>query len=299
MYPILALGIITGLGYLLIHSIFGDEAKAASSPTPDDLAPLRRQALGLLKYINAGGRDRARISAYQRTLGVPTSGIPDAASESRIEELLGYDVSWKPMGKKVTARTFGPAKGVVPTGREEITRTPAKLTPAVPAEKATATGPLAEIIKSLEQPPRPPALKPPKKASVRAAPASSSPRALPAQTQTQSEADNVSAARELDSYLRNGGLEKPRIKQLQARMGFIAADGIAGNETRQRAEALLGAKVNWPAIMAAEDLHIYYTKGGRAKRDISDFQKLMGVTADGLIGPVTKARYKAMTGKVW
>ena len=111
----------------------------------------------------------------------------------------------------------------------------------------------------------------------------------------------ISAANNLDAYLRTGAFDRTRVKQYQAAMGNISADGVAGPKTEARAEQLLNKDVKWPGIEAGRALYDYYVKKkGRDKNTIKKYQKAMGeLTVDGIVGSKTKARTKSLTGINW
>lgn len=114
-------------------------------------------------------------------------------------------------------------------------------------------------------------------------------------TQTQRK-----AAQALDTYLRGGGLERGIVKAHQRNMGGLTVDGVPGPLTEKRANAILARTVSWPHIEAAKSLYKYYRDGGRSKSSIKNYQRKMGeITVDGLVGPQTKKRVRAITNINW
>lgn len=132
------------------------------------------------------------------------------------------------------------------------------------------------------------------------------------------------AAITLRDYYNGGGRSVPVIRGHQGVMGGIAADGSVGPQTRGRARAL---GVDWPepsgtgtpytlptvapgsipttpvetglAQGAAQRVRDYYQGGGRDRATIQQAQWAMGgITADGLVGPQTRARARAL-GVSW
>lgn len=262
-------------------------ALAKSEPAID----LRMYARGLLNYVNRGGKKMTTIRKYQGKIGAKRTGIPDSQTEKKVEAILGYDVSWKPTKKRVPAKVFTRKKARV----SPVRRTKAK---AKPVSKKPS-GPLEAILESLAKQKPMADTAPPKRAQTE------KPKLLPATTRLpkftqipKALPDSVVAASSLDAYLRNGGMDRTRIKDYQRRMGTLSIDGIPGPKTKARAESLLSRVVSWPANNAAEDLRLYYRQGNRNRTKIKAFQNAMGeLTVDGLVGPATKRRYKQLTGK--
>lgn len=310
MIPLLLVGGFTALAYIFVHS-WGQLTGLQPSDIPStttETPSLRFLSLGFLKYINAGGSDETRIAAYQKAIGAPVTGDPDEASEKRIEQILGYNVSWRPTKKKVHSKIYKRKKlkpktksSVATAPKTAIVKMPrtASVSRARPIAKTQPKGPLQDILSKLLAPKT--KAKPPKKTTakpitriIRTAPKS----AIPA---IATESDDRQAAKQLDEYLRSGGLDRSIVKSYQSRMGGLVVDGVAGPKTKARAESLLGRTVYWPANDAADQLHTYYViSKGRDKATIKKYQTQMGELAvDGSVGPKTKTRYKSLTGKAW
>jgi len=148
------------------------------------------------------------------------------------------------------------------------------------------------------------------------------PTSLPTSAQGQDMART--AATNLRSYYNGGGRSVPVIQGFQGAMGGITADGLVGPQTRGRARSL---GVDWPepsstgtpgtlptvapgslpstpietglAQGAAQRIRDYYIGGGRDRAIIQQGQWAMGgITADGLVGPQTRARARAL-GVAW
>lgn len=304
MNPLLLLLPILGLGAYALSVA----SKAAAQTKPEEKKPeekkvdkdvaKRKYAQRLLSYVNGGGTSKSKIKYYQHRIGAKTTGKPDSQTEKKIEQLLGYDVSWKPKKKVVKPKVY--------TAAERPTVTAPKPKPVTPVRES---GPLEQILSTLTK-------KAPTKVStptpVKVAPVKKpqpiTPKQLPATTTRAPQftsipaavPDSVIAATALDSYLRSGGLNRTRVKDYQRRMGGLAIDGIPGPKTKARAETLLHRSVSWPAQNAAADLRTYYRGGGRDRTKIKAFQNAMGeLTVDGLVGSKTKARYKTLTGKTF
>lgn len=283
-----------GLGILAL-AMKSNTAKAkqeTQTKSPSDESQtidLRMYARGLLNYVNRGGKKMTTIRKYQGKIGAKRTGIPDSQTEKKVEAILGYGVSWKPTNKQVSAKVFTRKKARVSPGRQSK---------AKPVSKKP-TGPLEAILESLaKQKPLADTARP-KRAQTE------KPKLLPANTRLpkftqipKALPDSVVAASSLDAYLRNGGMDRNRVKDYQRRMGNLSIDGIPGPNTKARAESLLSRVMSWPANNAAEDLRLYYRQGGRNRTKIKAFQNAMGeLTVDGLVGPATKRRYKQLTGK--
>lgn len=303
MNPLLLLLPILGLGAYALS--VASKASAQTKPKEkkpeekkvDKDAAKRKHASRLLSYVNGGGISKSKIKYYQRRIGAKATGKPDTQTEKRIEQLLGYDVSWKPKKKVVKPKVFTLAK------------TPAVTAPKPkPVKTVRKSGPLEQILSTLTK-------KAPAKVSptpVKVAPVKKpqpvTPKRLPATTTRTPQftsipaavPDSVIAATAIDSYLRSGGLDRTRVKDYQRRMGGLAIDGIPGPKTKARAETLLHRSVSWPAQNAAADLRTYYRGGGRDRTKIKAFQNAMGeLSVDGLVGSKTKTRYRTLTGKTW
>lgn len=263
----------------------------------EDSEKKRRYAQQLLSYVNKGGTNKNKIKSYQKKIGAKRTGKPDSQTEKKIEQILGYDVSWKPKKKVVKPKVFTSAKTEVTAPK--VTTTPVR-----------ELGPLEQIMTALAGKKAP--IKVAKPTTVKAAPAKklqpTKPKLLPATTTRAPQftsipaavPDSVIAAGALDSYLRSGGLVRARVKEYQRRMGNLATDGIPGPKTKARAGTLLHRSISWPAQNAAADLRTYYRGGGRDRTKIKAFQNAMGeLTVDGLVGKKTKARYRTLTGKTW
>jgi hypothetical protein len=240
---------------------------------------------------------KSKIKYYQRKIGAKTTGKPDSQTEKKIEQILGYDVSWLPKKKVVKPKVFTPAK------KPAVTAPKPK-----PATTVRESGPLEQILSTLTKAPVKASTPTPVKAAPAKKPQPVTPKLLPATTTRAPQftsipaavPDSVIAATALDSYARSGGLDRTRIKDYQRRMGGLAIDGIPGPKTKARAETLLHRSISWPAQNAAEDLRTYYRGGGRDRTKIKAFQLAMGeLTVDGLVGSKTKGRYKTLTGKTW
>lgn len=262
------------------------KAKKSTSSVDKKSQAIRKHAQDLLNYVNQGGTNKKYIRRKQQKIGAERTGKPDSQTEKKIEEILGYDVSWRPKRKIVSPKLFTETKQKTSSSAVKI---------------PTESGPLEEIIKSLAQP------EPKKVTSVRKSSQTVKPKLLPATIKVPTEKiptvtlpDSVIAAQAIDVYLRNGGLDRTRVKDYQRRMGSLAIDGVPGPKTKARVENLLHRTVQWPAQTAAEDLRIYYRKGGRNRTKIKAYQNSMGeLTVDGLVGPATKKRYKSLTGKTF
>lgn len=294
MIPLLLLG-IGGLGLLALSRGTAketEEKKTVSTIKIDDEKDekQRRAALALLNYVNQkNGRNSKKIKAYQRAIGARKTGKPDAQTEKKVEAILGYNITWKPARKIVRPKVF----------TQPTTKTVEK-----------KAGPLEQILSSLAGKPIAPkkVVRPTAKAVPSKPPTESSPKSL---TQTIKKIpsssdvsltvpDSVKSAAALDDYLRSGGFDRTRVKDYQRRMGGISIDGVPGPKTKARAESLLHRQVTWPGQSAAVDLRDYYRSGGRDKTKIKAFQNAMGeLKVDGLVGPATKKRYKALTGNIF
>jgi hypothetical protein len=127
----------------------------------------------------------------------------------------------------------------------------------------------------------------------------------------------LQAARDLVAYVQAGGRDRMTVSQWQRVLG-LDPDGIMGGVTERRAETVLAKPITWPkdltpagaapvpanATEAANDLHAYVTVfGGTRKSRIEVYQRAMGVDLSaggaGNVGPKTKAKYAALTGKEW
>jgi murein L,D-transpeptidase YcbB/YkuD len=130
---------------------------------------------------------------------------------------------------------------------------------------------------------------------------------------TTAKSSQQQAAQDLATYLSSGGdygsKAKPsaRVKALQSAMGGLTADGIVGPKTIARAKALgvtlpaAGAKApatktaTGTAAQAAADLKSYLERTGdfgskaHPSETVKGYQKSLGVTADGIVGPKTRA----------
>jgi hypothetical protein len=305
MNPLLLLLPILGLGaYALVSTQKAvaqkpDEKKAdkKKSKSDDDKASKRRYSQRLLSYVNKGGSKKSIIKYYQRRIGAKTTGKPDSQTEKKIEQILGYNVSWKPKKKVVKPKVYTSAK------KPTVTAPKSKKVSSV-----RESGPLEQLLATLTSSPKKASSKTTAKAAPVKKPQTATPKLLPATTTRAPQftsipaavPDSVIAATALDSYLRSGGLNRARVKDYQRRLGGLAIDGIPGPKTKARVETLLHRSVSWPAQNAAEDLRKYYRGGGRNRTKIKAFQNAMGeLTVDGLVGAKTKKRYKALLGKTW
>ena len=305
-----------GLGLMLLSKMSTPTVKKAWS---DSQVKAARE---LLAYVNKKGASATLISSYQKAMGISATGVPNAETERRVEEILGYDVYWLPSGKaptlvadkkvKPTKATPKPAAKATPKPAAKATPKPAAKATPKPAAKATPkpattvtseVGPLESILGPGTKPATTATPKPATKATPKPA-TKVAPKALPASTSNlpavPSVPDFVLAADSLDKYLRNGGLDRDKVRGYQSRIGGIDADGVAGPKTLARASKILGRSLSWPHIDAATDLYAYYLAKGRDKVKIKSYQQAMGeLVSDGLVGPKTKARYQSLTGKRW
>lgn len=256
----------------------------------------KKYALKLLNYVNKGGKNPFVIKMYQKAISAQTTGKPDAQTETKIEQLLGYNVDWKPR-KKIVPSTFRPAAKKLQA--QQIKGETDPLTSILNALTGTKKNQLA---KARAQPLRKRAVKPAVKPAVKRAvkpavktTAKTAPKALPA------ESLDIQAAKKLDAQLRQNNLDRSAVKKYQAEMGGLNVDGVPGPLTEARVEKLLGRDVIWPHIESAKKLHKYYKiDKGRNRDVVKGYQADMGeLTVDGIVGPKTKHRYKALTGKVW
>lgn len=299
MNPLLLLLPILGLGAyaLSVAKKASAQDKPETKEKEDTDALKRKYAQQLLSYVNSGGRLASKIKYYQRRIGAKATGRPDSQTEKKIEQILGYDVSWKPKQKVVKPKVYTSAKKPTVTA----------LRPAT-VKSARKPGPIEQILSSLTKPAVKAVVPTPVKVAPAKKPQTAQPKLLSATTSRAPRfesipaavPDSVIAATALDNYLRGGGLNRTRVKDYQRRMGGLAMDGIPGPKTKARAETLLHRSVSWPAQNAAEDLRTYYRGGGRDRTKIKAFQNAMGeLTVDGLVGAKTRARYKTLTGKTW
>jgi hypothetical protein len=122
--------------------------------------------------------------------------------------------------------------------------------------------------------------------------------------------DKTNAAKALDFYLMDGGRAKATIADQQWTLG-LDADGDPGPKTRAAVQSALGRALDWPSSItatgaepagataeaAAQRLVRYYRdNAGRRKDRIAAYQTAMGVEPAGSVGPLTKAKVKALTG---
>lgn len=305
MNPLLLLIPILGLGAYALTTASKASAQSKEQKKPTKAkeekakavaaaaAAKRKYAQRLLSYVNGGGTNKRKIKLLQRKIGAKTTGKPDTQTEKKIEQILGYDVSWKPKKKVVKPKVYTSAKKPTVTAPKPVRQ----------------AGPLEQILSTLTKaPPKAASIPTPVKATPAKTSQTATPKLLPATTSRAPQftsipaavPDSVIAATAIDGYLRGGGLNRTRIKDYQRRMGGLAIDGVPGPLTKARAETLLHRSISWPAQNAAEDLRNYYRGGGRDRTKIMAFQNAMGeLTVDGLVGAKTKARYKTLTGKTW
>ena len=281
------LTILVGVGVLALVALLAHKPSSAVVPANKKAIAVRRIALLLLKYVQSGKRDKAKISRAQRIIGVSASGVPDAATHARIEKLLGFGVDWPGLSAKEKEK--------------RNIKTPAK----VPAKDPlyALLGPGKEV-KFLE------AAKPAKQ---------------PARQPAKQPAAQVSAmarwAAVLDAYIMQGGRDRIRIAEYQRGIQQVDPDGYATfgtvelARTAYRVAALLSRQLKWPKLTTAaftgpatspldpksaalelfDYVHVY---GGSHKERVAAYQKAMNVTpAIGNIGPITKTRVKSLTGK--
>jgi hypothetical protein len=290
------IAILLGLAALAAYALSKSGQSAASTATTvqkqsgDGEAKLRHDAQNLLAYVNSGGQNKVSIATYQKKIGAKTTGIADSQTEQKISSILGYAVNWAP--KKKVAPTTSQKKAVLAKVKSLPKTTTIK---KVPLPTVVEPRPLEGLLEAITAP-------------TRAEP--KPPKALPETTEKSTIFpnlpkvpvidDSVLAANQLNNYLETGGLDRAKVKAWQKRIGSLTADGIPGPKTLARVSEVLKRDISWPAQEAAEDLRAYYASKGRDKGKIKTYQSEMGeLTADGLVGPKTKARYKALTGKAF
>ena len=338
MSPLLIGGILLGLLLLAKGKAQASSAvtptRSQKKVTASGSA-LRLVARQALSYVNTEDEeDPVVIRGYQKQLGCKQSGKPDDEMHKRIEKILNYAVSWVPGAKVAPTKLFKP----VVTKPKTVTKAVPVAPPAAALAVRRATppqDPLTLVTKPAVKPAPKPAPLPIKVSSseeiqdmlstftkgsqataqkrletirkpqdifARTEPVPvTTARSAPKLPAVPTVSDAVAAAESLDDYLADGGIDRGKVKVFQARMGGLTADGVAGPRTFARAKELLGRTLAlWPANKAALDLHTYYAGKGRDKVVLASYQKTMGeLDADGAIGPKSKARYTALTGKAW
>lgn len=295
-----ALLALLGLGAFALFSSAKASEKTASKSLPTSTTTgsrkktLIKNALKLLAYVNKGGKKAPTIRGLQMRIGAKQTGVADSQSEKRIEQILGYDVDWKPKGKvvrstlaakKTTKARRAKRKPIAVKGEADpITAILSRLAPK-PAPKKKV------VVKQAK----------PKRRVIRALPASTVTTTKPKPKPKLADSPQVLAAQRLHEYLLSGGLDRNVVKGYQEKMGNLTVDGVPGPLTLARAESLLDKDLVWPHIKAAIDLHKYYkVDRGRNRDVVKGYQEKMGELAiDGLVGPKTKKRYRALTGKKW
>jgi len=303
----------------------GDPQTAAVARYAREVSAKRRKAARkLVRYFYLGGRNRTRIARLQQAIGhVTVNGFVDEQTRFRCIELLGPD-----------AVQFGPDKVArpkrAPSGPGKKRRQKKK--PSEPA-RLPGTARKKKRRKAPEQPGEPPLLPPPsppepkkrrrkkkrpeptpaptpapvpkKRRRKKKRPAPEQPKRLPAPD------PKFEAADALNRYLTQGGRERATVAEYQRVMGGLDPDGLPGAKTAARVTEL-GVTPTWPdpvkmtggapapagSKAAANELADYLSIYDGVRRDrIAAYQKVMGLTADGIAGPKTKAKIKELTGR--
>jgi len=305
------LTILVGVGVLALVALLAHKPSSAVVPANKKAIAVRRIALLLLKYVQSGKRDKAKISRAQRIIGVSASGVPDAATHARIEKLLGFGVDWPGLSAKEKEK--------------RNIKTPAKVPAKDPLYALLGPGKevkFLEAAKPAKQPARQPAKQPARQPAKQPA---RQPAKQPARQPAKQPAAQVSAmarwAAVLDAYIMQGGRDRIRIAEYQRGIQQVDPDGYATfgtvelARTAYRVAALLSRQLKWPKLTTAaftgpatspldpksaalelfDYVHVY---GGSHKERVAAYQKAMNVTpAIGNIGPITKTRVKSLTGK--
>jgi hypothetical protein len=227
--------------------------------------------------FGAKGKPSTKVRTLQAQMGkITADGIVGPKTEARAKE-LGQTLPARPAAKPAS-RPLLSAPLVFPTKPA-----PAAAKPVAAAKPATSAA-------------KPPAAAPAKPAAAATSPA-------------------TSAARALDAYLQGGGRDRARIADLQWQLG-LDADGIPGAGTRSAVQRELGTAFGkWPDIPtakltggvpggktkreAAERLERYWNLPGSSHNTsrIAAYQKVLGVSADGKVGPQTRSAATAALGR--
>lgn len=174
------------------------------------------------------------------------------------------------------------------------------------AAPAPAARPVVKVPAVAQPKPIPkPAPPPPARAVAPAKPAAAAAKPTAAPTAAQN------AARGLDAYIKSGGRDRAKIASMQWQLG-LDTDGIPGPNTRAAVQKQ-GVTPTWAALTskqvtgavpggatkleAAQRLERYWGLRGRDKERIKAYQRMLAVTADGIMGPKTRAAADSALGR--
>ena len=274
--------------------------EAIASYAREVTASRRKAARKLVRYFSLGGREKLRIAQFQRRIGhIVANGLVDRSTRLRCLELLGPDaVNWGDEHREHRLPAESPP-AILPAKKPD----PLADLLNLPAAKAA---PLGEASSSILRPTPSPTRSTPKPA-----PSSQRSTTRPAERPERSPAEK--AAGELDVYLSvEEGRDRAVVAKYQRKMDGLDPDGLPGQVTWARARTLLGRSPAWrpplsvtgPAPSpsdpkaAANELADYLTVYSGNRRDrIAAYQSVLGLGADGLIGPKTRARVLELTGR--
>ena len=233
-----------------------------------------------------------------------------AAAQRRARKPLPARIPPPSSAKSAASRT--------PATARRPQRTPPVLTPT--KKPVTKPDPLRSLLDGTAKFKRVPAKQKARTAKPKARPVRTAPtkrQAVPAKGLVLPSFDSPEsiAANALKSaVLSVQPLTKSQVAAWQRQLGGLDRDGIPGPSTRARVDEVLKQSVKWPAkiatptgspvpsskALAAQDLYDYVTVffGTRPER-IKTYQSALGLTADGKVGPKTKAAVSELLGHPW
>jgi hypothetical protein len=262
----------------------------------------KSSARDLVEYFRAGGRDKTRISGWQKLMGgIAIDGIVGMETRNRVEQILGYCVDWATTGKPVAA----PVNNAASASPTLLPAVKSAVSPTTPRQATTA--PAAKVIERPGQPP----LITSGPVKIVAPVDSKQPPQSAATSATPRKPANAAVVLTPKPVVKQAPkpVSKPAAKQAPKAaakpLAKPAAKPAATTASKLSPQPPLQVYAPTPTPTeksgpekAAEDLDSYIRTGGRDVNVIANYQRAIGkLDPDGIVGTNTVTRVTVLLGK--